>query len=61
MVSIDIFNAHENFEEQALEIFYFQATENAVYKQYLDHLKVDPFRIIALEDIPFLPISFFKT
>lgn len=61
MISIDILNAHENFEQQALEIFYFQASENEVYKNYLKHLNIDPLSIDALENIPFLPISFFKS
>jgi hypothetical protein len=61
MISIDILNAHENFEQQALEIFYFQALENEVYKNYLKHLNIDPLSIDALENIPFLPISFFKS
>ena len=60
MVSIDIFKAQDNFEEQALEIFYFQATENKIYKEYLAHLKLDPFEIEHIDQIPFLPISFFK-
>jgi hypothetical protein len=61
MISIDILNAHENFEQQALEIFYFQSLENEVYKNYLKHLNIDPLSIDALENIPFLPISFFKS
>lgn len=60
MVSIDIFNAQDNFEEQALALFRFQAEENLVYKQYLEHLRVDPAVIEDIEQIPFLPISFFK-
>jgi hypothetical protein len=50
MVSIDIFNAQDNFEEQ-----------NAVYRKYLSHLKIDPDKIQAVNQIPFLPISFFKS
>ena len=61
MVSIDIFNAQDNFEEQALALFNFQALENAVYRKYLSHLKIDPDKIQAVNQIPFLPISFFKS
>lgn len=60
MTTIDIFNAHENFNDQALQIFYFQAEENKVYKDYLKHLGVNPNNIFEVEEIPFLPIEFFK-
>lgn len=61
MVSIDILNAQDNFEEQALALFNFQAQENEVYRKYLSHLKIDPDTIRKINQIPFLPISFFKT
>jgi phenylacetate-coenzyme A ligase PaaK-like adenylate-forming protein len=50
----------EQFLELALEIFRFQADQNPVYKAYLDHLGIRPGKIETLEDIPFLPIEFFK-
>jgi len=61
MMTIDIFNEEESFEDKALAIFYFQATENKIYKKYLDYLGVHPEDIFSIKDIPFLPISFFKT
>ncbi len=58
-----IFNIHnqEQFKETALEIFRFQAENNAVYKQYIQLLKRNPNTVTSLEEIPFLPIQFFKT
>jgi phenylacetate-coenzyme A ligase PaaK-like adenylate-forming protein len=50
----------EQFLELALEIFRFQADQNPVYKAYIDHLGIRPDTIETLEDIPFLPIEFFK-
>ena len=50
-----------NFEAHALAIFRWQAVNNSVYKQYLQHLGTDISSINTLEEIPFLPISFFKT
>jgi phenylacetate-coenzyme A ligase PaaK-like adenylate-forming protein len=50
-----------DFEEQALKLFRFQATENPVYKEYMRILKVNPEEITHLKDIPFLPIDFFKS
>lgn len=60
MTTIDILNADQNFEEQALEIFYFQSKENKVYRDYLTHLGLEASSIQQLKDIPFLPIEFFK-
>jgi len=49
------------FEEIALKQFHFQALTNKVYKNYLTYLGVSVKKIQRIEDIPFLPISFFKT
>jgi phenylacetate-coenzyme A ligase PaaK-like adenylate-forming protein len=50
-----------NFEALALEIFRFQASQNPVYQSYLRFRKTDVKAINRLEEIPFLPISLFKT
>lgn len=50
-----------HFEELSLEVFQLQARQNAVYQQYLSHLKVKPDRVESLEKIPYLPIEFFKS
>ncbi len=55
----DIQNEHD-FEIAALAIFRYQAAHNAVYKRYLELLKVNVEAIHHIEKIPFLPISFFK-
>ena len=49
------------FETLALEIFKYQAENNEVYKNYLNHLKIQAAHVNQVSDIPFLPISFFKT
>jgi phenylacetate-coenzyme A ligase PaaK-like adenylate-forming protein len=49
------------FTQLALEIFRFQAENNETYYRYLRSLKVDPKKVNALIQIPFLPIEFFKT
>lgn len=61
MTSIDIFGTSQAFEQKAMEIFRFQAQENPIYQSYLSHLGIDFSDISKIEDIPFLPISFFKT
>ena len=50
-----------DFNELALELFRYQAAENSVYKAYLHHLNISPNKVKQLEQIPFLPIEFFKT
>jgi phenylacetate-coenzyme A ligase PaaK-like adenylate-forming protein len=54
-------NSDEQFQELALEVFLFQAAENPVYKAYLDHLGILPGSVKTLDEIPFLPVEFFKT
>ena len=57
-----IFLVEENsFEQLALAIFNFQYNENTVYKSYINALSIKPGAINKIEEIPFLPISFFKT
>jgi hypothetical protein len=55
-----LFNVSENtFEKTALEIFRFQYENCKVYKQFVNQLN-KPFPT-KVKEIPFLPISFFKT
>lgn len=51
----------QSFSRIALDIFRYQAGKNPLYRRFLKELKVIPENIRRLEDIPFLPISFFKT
>ena len=52
----------KRFEEQlALETFRFQATENPVYKRYLELLDCNSAGVSAIDQIPFMPIEFFKS
>lgn len=52
-------NLH-NFEDRCLSIFRYQAQNNHVYKEYLSLLDVHFWQVNHFDDIPFLPISFFK-
>ncbi len=49
------------FESLALRIFRYQYQNNPVYRQYCDGLKVNPREVERPEQIPFLPVEFFKT
>jgi phenylacetate-coenzyme A ligase PaaK-like adenylate-forming protein len=48
-------------EQKALELFREQANHNEVYRNFLFQLSIDPHTIGNVSEIPFLPISFFKT
>lgn len=54
-------NSEKEFEEIALKVFRFQANHVPVYKEFLKLLKVDAEKVIQLKDVPFLPVSVFKT
>ena len=45
----------------ALKVFRFQYENNLVYQAFCDFLKVDKQSVKSLEQIPFLPIQFFKS
>lgn len=59
----DIFSIQNQteFENVALNIFKFQFENNAIYRSFCDLLYIHPSDVKHIADIPFLPISFFKT
>ncbi len=59
--SIFDINSKAAFTKKALELFKFQFEENRVYRSFCDLLYINPSAVQKLEDIPFLPIEFFKT
>lgn len=50
-----------DFNIMALEIFRYQAVHNPVYHDFLLNLRVEPSGITDFREIPFLPVSFFRT
>ena len=59
----DIFTIsnQKQFEKIALKVFRFQYDNNLVYREFCDFLKTDVQKVKSLEQIPFLPIQFFKS
>lgn len=49
------------FSQLALELFHFQYEHNSVYREYVNALQIVGDDVERVEDIPFLPIQFFKT
>ncbi|MBS1530200.1 MAG: acyl transferase [Bacteroidetes bacterium] len=58
---IFLINSQQQFTDAALQVFRFQAENCAVYKEFITNLDVNPAKVKSVEEIPFLPISFFKT
>ena len=56
-----IFSSDEAFFEKAISVFNFQYEYNAIYKRFVESINCKPGAINRIEQIPFLPISFFKT
>jgi phenylacetate-coenzyme A ligase PaaK-like adenylate-forming protein len=59
----DIFSisSQKQFEKVALKVFRFQYENNLVYNEFCNFLKTDVQKVKSLEQIPFLPIQFFKS
>jgi len=49
-----------SFTKIALDVFEYQYKHNQVYKAYCDLLEKTPNTVNHIEDIPFIPIEFFK-
>ena len=58
-----IFNiaSEEQFEDVTFKVFKHQFENNAVYRSFCDLLYVHPSDVKTIEEIPFLPIAFFKS
>ena len=54
-------NSDEAFDALAVEVFKFQFENNAVYRSFCDLLYKHPSDVKTIEEIPFLPIQFFKS
>jgi hypothetical protein len=50
----------QNFDFLAMEVFKFQSENCEVYSRYLGHLQTDITKITHIDEIPYLPIEFFK-
>jgi hypothetical protein len=50
----------ENFDKYALDVFKYQSKFNSIYNSYINHLNIDANKVSRLEEVPFLPISFWK-
>lgn len=56
-----IFEGQAHLEDLALSLFRFQYAHNSLYRDYLGALGIKADDIRSMKDIPYLPISFFKT
>ncbi|PCI99390.1 MAG: acyl transferase [Flavobacteriales bacterium] len=59
--SIFNINSEKEFNTLSLKVFNYQYTNNVVYQEFCNHLKITPSAITTINQIPFLPIELFKT
>ena len=53
--------AQADFEREAIATFHHQYQQNSVYRSYCDLINTAPSEVKTIEDIPYLPIGFFKS
>lgn len=51
----------QDFLDTALTLFNYQYQHNAIYRSWTDALHVRPGEVQSLDDLPFLPVEFFKS
>jgi hypothetical protein len=51
----------DHFDSFALSVYQYQYEQNELYRRYNEALKIKPEMVTHVQEIPFLPISFFKT
>jgi phenylacetate-coenzyme A ligase PaaK-like adenylate-forming protein len=51
----------KEFEKIAMKVFRFQYDNNPVYQEFCNHIKKNKENVKRIYEIPFLPISFFKS
>lgn len=63
MMRENIFNiqSQEDFTKTTIEVFKHQFKNNRVYRSFCDLLYIHPSDVLTVEQIPFLPIQFFKS
>ena len=61
VASIFSITDQKDFNDLALKVFKHQFESNSVYRSFCDLLYKHPTDITSINDIPFLPIEFFKT
>lgn len=61
---IEKINSIENnkdFEKVAIEVFNYQYQYNSIYKKWVDYLNINTKEVNNINDIPYIPVSLFKT
>ncbi len=61
LLNFDTIDSQSAFERQALLLFKYQYEKNLTYRSFCNLINVDPSDVNQVENIPFLPIQFFKT
>lgn len=59
--SIFKISSFNEFEKVAIRLFHFQYKHVKIYREYCDLMGIKEDQISRIQDVPFLPISFFKS
>ena len=51
----------DQFEAKAIALFHYQYQAVDIYRDFVDQLRINPDNVRQLIDIPFLPVTFFKS
>lgn len=54
-------NSNEQFSSVTLRVFRHQAAACAVYREFIEGMRIDVAGVKQIEEIPFMPIEFFKS
>jgi hypothetical protein len=54
-------SSEQEFNDLSIKIFNFQYENNSLYRRYCNLIKTNPIAVKKIDQIPFLPISFFKS
>lgn len=52
---------NQQFYETCLQIFRYQAKNCTIYRKFIEGLEIDPVNVQSINEIPFLPVEFFKS
>lgn len=56
-----LLHSRQDFEATALALYHYQYEHNTLYRSYNEALHIQPQQVQSMVQIPFLPISFFKS
>lgn len=60
-LSSELFTLPRGFDVTCLDVFRYQQAHNALYRDFIAGIRLDPQKLSHVSEIPFLPVEFFKS